>query len=811
MTTQQTRTPRRWIGKDVPRLEDPKLLTGRATYTDDVKLAGMLHAAVLRSPHAHARIVRIDTRRARALPGVFAIVTGADAKELTDPLPAFCAEPVVQYALAVDTVRFAGEAVAAVAAIDRYTAEDACSLIDVEYEPLPVLTDPFEAMKPGAPRIHETLPGNLVFEKTLSFGDVAGDFASADRVIRRRLRWHRASAQPLETAGALCRFDPISQRMDVWSNTNMINYVGWLIAKTLKVPASRLNIHPMYVGGSFGSKHVLGKVIGIAAMLARRSGRPVKFMEDRLDNLVACENLASDRYYDAELAVTTDGVFKSLRVRVVDDYGAYFQFGHGTHGNALAQATGPYRMGSFEYTVQCVLTNKCQQGVFRGAGSDAGNFCLERLVDGAARELGIDPVEIRRRNFIAPDRFPFKTPCGNVYDSGNYPAVLTKALDMAGYADLRRMQAEAREHGRYIGIGLATAHQRSVYGPTEFWFWYDQPGLTSVPESVGLSLGPTGEFIVTMFSPFWGNSPETVVAQTLAEEFGIEPSHVTVTYEDSQHGLPGAGPGGSRMTVMLTGAVVGASRKLKDKLSRIAAHAFECAPEDIVYAEGKAMVRGVPDKAMTYADLGLKAYWFKLDLPPGMESGLEARHTYDHPYLTMPSTDRKDLGAFYPMMAHGTHIPVVEVEPETGRVRFLRYIAVHDVGTIVNPKSLRGQITGGITQGIGMALYEQCAYDEAGQPLAGTFMDYLLPTAMEVPSFEIGHVETPSPFTEYGVKGGGEGGRMIAPAAIASAVEDALAPFGIQVDEVPMTPERIATMVDAARSSRPIADKRARA
>jgi carbon-monoxide dehydrogenase large subunit len=788
----------RWIGKDIPRLEDPKLLAGRATYTDDVKLPGMLHTAVLRSPHPHARIARIDTSRARALPGVFAVVTGEDAKEMTNPLPAFCAEPVVQYCLAVEKVRFAGEAVAAVAAVDRYTAEDAVALIDVEYERLPVVTDPFEAMKPSTAKLHDPLPSNLAFEKTLSFGDVAGDFAAADRVIRRKLRWHRASAQPLETAGAVCRYEPISQKMDVWSNTNMINYVGWLIANTLKVPAGRLNIYPMYVGGSFGSKHVLGKVIGIAGMLAKRSGRPVKFMEDRVDNLIASENLACDRFYDVELAVTKDGVFKSIRVKVVDDYGAYFQFGHGTHGNALAQVTGPYRMGSFEYTVQCVLTNKCQQGVFRGAGSDAGNFCLERLVDAAAQELGIDRVEIRRRNFIAPDSFPFKTPCGNVYDSGNYPAVLDRALEMSGFAELKRMQAEARAQGRYVGIGLATAQQRSVYGPTEFWFWYDSPGLTAAPESVGLSLGPTGEFVVTMFSPFWGNSPETVVAQTIGEEFGIDPAQVTVTYEDSQHALPGAGPGGSRMTVMLTGAAAGASRKLKDKLSKIAAHQFEAAPEDIVFADGRAMVRGLPDKSMSYGDLGLKAYWFKLDLPAGMESGLEARHTYDHPYLTKPSADRKDLGAFYPIMAHGAHVPVVEVEPETGRVRFLRYIAVHDVGTIVNPKSLRGQITGGITQGIGMALYEQSVYDADGQPLTASFMDYLLPTAQEVPRFEVGHVETPSPFTEYGVKGGGEGGRMIAPAAIASAIEDALAPFGVRVDEVPLTPERIVKLVEAA-------------
>jgi CO/xanthine dehydrogenase Mo-binding subunit len=795
-------TSRTWIGKDVQRLEDPRLLTGRASYTDDVRLPGMAHAAVLRSPQAHARIVRIDTSRARALPGVFAVITGDDAKELSNPLPAFCAEPVVEYALAVDKVRYAGEAVAAVAAVDRYTAEDAAGLIEVEYAPLPVLTDPIEAMKPSATKVHENLPSNLVFEKTLSFGDVAGGFAAADRVIRRRLRWHRASAQPLETAGAVCSYNPASGRMDVWSNTNMINYVGWLVAGTLKVAPSKLSIKPMDVGGSFGSKHVLGKVIGIAGMLAKRAGRAVKFMEDRVDNLTACENLACDRFYDVELAVGADGVFKGLRIKVVDDYGAYFQFGHGTHGNALAQATGPYRIPGFEYTVQCVLTNKCQQGVFRGAGSDANNFALERLVDAAAQELGIDRVEIRRRNFIRPDAFPFKMPAGNIYDSGDYPKVLDQALATAGWNELRKMQAEARAQGRLVGIGLATAQQRSVYGPTEFWFWYDAPGLTSVPESVGLSIGPTGEFIATMFSPFWGNSPETVVAQSVAEEFGIDPSAVTVTYEDSLHGLPSAGPGGSRMTVMLTGAVVGASRKLKEKMSRIAAHLLEAAPEDIAFGASGASVRGAPDKAVGYADLGLKAYWFKLDLPAGMESGLEARHTYDHPYLTPPSADRKDLGAFYPMMGHGAHVPVVEVNPETGLVRILRYVAVHDVGTVVNPKSLRGQIAGGITQGIGMALYEQCLYDADGQPLAASFMDYLLPTAQEVPRFEIGHVETPSPFTEYGVKGGGEGGRMIAPAALASAVEDALAPLGVTIDELPMTPERLATLVEAARARR---------
>lgn len=799
MTT--TVPPRQWIGKDLKRIEDPKLLSGKATYTDDFRLPGMLHAAVLRSPYAHARIRRIDTSQAKALPGVLAVVTGTEAKAYIDPCIRFCAEEVVEDAIAVEKVRYVGEAVATVAAVDRYTAEDALDLIEVDYEPLPALSDPLAAAKPGAALVHENLGSNVVFEKTFTFGDVAADFARADRVVRRKLRWHRVSPQAIETAGAVCRFDPSIGRMDVWSNTNMLNFVGWLVAGQLRVPVSKFSLMPMHVGGSFGSKHVLSKVIGIAGMLAKITGRPVKFMEDRADHLLANDNQASDRLYDAELAVMNDGTIQSLRFHVTDDYGAYFQFGHTSHGNAMAQTTGPYRIGSAETTVTCVLTNKCQQGVFRGAGSDVGNWLLERLVDAAADELGLDRVEIRRKNFIQPDQFPYKIPTGNVYDSGNYPAVLDKALELADWAALRQEQEQARQQGRYLGLGLATAQQRSTYSSTEFWFLYDEPPfpLTTSPESVGLSLGPTGEFIVTMFSPFWGNSPETVVAQVLAEEFGIDPTQVSVTYEDTLHGLPSAGPGGSRMTVMLTGATVGASRKLKDKMRRIAAHLLEANPDDLEFGEGKVAVKGVPDKALTYGDIGLKAYMFKMDLPEDMESGLEARHTYDHPYTTPPSADRKDLGAFYPIMGHAAHVPVVEVDIESGEVKFLKYVAVHDVGTIVNPGSLRGQIAGGIAQGIGTALYEEHVYDENGQNLSGTFLDYLLPTAMEVPEISIGHVETPSPFTEYGVKGGGEGGRMVAPAAVASAVEDALRPLGIRVDELPITPEKIARWVAAAR------------
>src|SRR5438270_17647 len=686
MTT--TTNQHTWIGKDIKRHEDPALLMGTAIYTNDVSLPGMLHAAVLRSPYAHARIVSIDTSAAKKLPGVYAVLTGREATEVIGPLPAFCAEPVVEHAIAVEKVRYAGEAVVVVAAESRYIAEDALELVQIEWESLPPVIDVLEAMKPDAPKVHENLPSNIVFEHVFTFGDVDGDFARADHIIKRHLRWPRATAAPMEPAGAVCQYDSSSGRMEVWSNTNM-----------------------------------------------------------------------------------------------------------------MSQISGPYTIGSVETGIKAVLTNKNQQGVFRGAGSDVGNWVLERLVDATSDELGIDGIELRRRNLIQPDQFPYKMPTGNVYDSGNYPSVLNMVLQHADLDYWRQEQERARQQGRYIGVGLATCQQRSTYSATEFWFHNPAPatGLTSTPESARIGIGPTGGITVTLFSPFWGNSPETVAAQVVGEEFGVDPSEVSVTYDSTYHGLPGAGPGGSRMTVMLSGALHGAAAKVKEKMFKIAGHLLEANPDDLVLREGRVWVRGT-ERSLSIADIGMKAYWFKFDLPPGIESGLEGSFTYDHPYTTPPSEDRKDLGAFYPIMSHATHIPVVEVDIKTGEVKFLKYVAVHDVGTVVNPRSLQGQIHGGIAQGIGVSLYEEVHYSPEGQNLTVTFNDYLLPTAAEVPNIEVYHHETPSPFTAYGVKGGGEGGRMVAPPAVTRAGEDALAPFGIRIDELPITPEKIVKWVAQAQT-----------
>jgi CO/xanthine dehydrogenase Mo-binding subunit len=810
--SRQTEPPRgsyRWIGRSMKRVEDPRLLTGAGTYIDDIHLPNMAQAAVLRSPHAHARIKAIDASRAKALPGVILVMTGAEAAQKTGALPCFANPPVKQMCLAVDRVRHVGEPVAAVVAESRYIAEDALELIEVEYEPLPVMADPEAAARASGDGVLHPDRGNsnVAFRRSFDFGPVDEAFAGADRIVRRRLRWPRSGAQPMETVGAVAEYNRGTGKFTIHANSSMYNYVGWLVGASLGVPAHKVNIVPTLAGGSFGSKIFTHKVMVLAATLARACGRPVKYLEDRIDNITACDNHGCDRSYDVELAVK-DGVMTGLKCRVLDDYGAYFQFGVGHHGNALSQITGPYRIGSVRLDLTAVFTNKCQQGAYRGFGSDVGNFVLERMVDAAVAELGDDPVEFRRRNFIRPEEFPYLIPTGNMYDSGNYAAVLDKALGLLDYGQWRKRQEEARRRGRYIGIGVATCQERSVFSATEFWMLNEEPGfaLTSSPESVTLKMDPTGKVYVALQAPFWGNSPETVATQVVAEQLQIDPEDVVVTYSDSDHGLNGTGPGGSRFTVMVAGAVVGAAQQLKQKLLRVAAEMMEADTNDLELRDGKIGVKGAPGLEKSFAEVALHAHYFRLSMPEDARfgSGLDAAQVYDHPVTTLPAPDRKDLGIFYPIMGHMCHLPVVEVDPETGKVRFLAYVAVHDCGTLVNPMTLAGHVRGGVAQGIGTALYEQYHYDADGQLLTANYMDYLIPTVHELPDdIVVGHVETPSPFTEYGIKGGGEGGRMGAPPAVASAIEDALRPLGVTIDALPLTPKHLRALIRAAEARQP--------
>jgi CO/xanthine dehydrogenase Mo-binding subunit len=793
-----------YIGQNLKRVEDPRLLTGNGQYIDDIRLPKMAHAAVLRSDRAHARIRRIDVTRARALPGVILLMTGEEAKKVTGPTAQFASPPVVQYCIAVDRVRHVGEAVAAVVAESRYIAEDACELIEVEYEDLPVVVDPEAAMAAaGDAVLHpDRGPSNVAHRHTYAFGAVAEDFAQADVVVRRRLRWARSGGQPLETVGCVASYEPGHGKFTLYANSSFINYVGWLVGASLGVSAAKINVIPCVTGGSFGSKLFTHKVMTLTATLARAAGRPVKYIEDRLDNTTSCDNHGSDRIYHCELALKRDGTMLSLRFQVIDDYGAYLQFGYGTHGNSLCQIVGPYQIRSVSMELIAVLTNKCQQGAYRGFGSEVTNWMLERMADAAADELKLDPIELRRKNLIRPDQFPYVIPSGNVYDSGNYPAVMDEALRLADLPAWKRIQAEARAQGRCVGIGMATCQERSVFSATEFWSLNptDNPGftLTSSPESVQLRVDPTGTIHCTLGSPFWGNSPETMATQLVAEQFQVDPAQINIVYADTQSGFNSTGPGGSRFTVMVAGAIVGASRRVKDKMLRVAGHMMEADVADLEFRQGKIGVRGVPGMEKSIGDVSLYAHYFRLNLPEGDDfaSGLDANYVYDHPLTTMPAKDRSHLGIFYPIMGHMCHLALVEVDPLTGQTRILDYVAVHDAGTMVNPMTLAGHIRGGTAQGIGTALYEKFHYDANGQLLTATFADYLMPTLHEMPpAIRVGHVETPSPFTEYGIKGGGEGGRMGAPGALSRAIEDALSGYGVRCDELPLTPRRVRELV----------------
>jgi CO/xanthine dehydrogenase Mo-binding subunit len=797
----------KWIGKSIKRVEDPRLLTGQGRYIDDIDLPKMLHAAVLRSSRPHARIKSIDTGAASALPGVVKVLTGADIAATTGALPCFANPTVEQRCVAVGRVRHVGEAVAVAVAESRYVAEDALELIAVEYEDLPVVVDPEQAIHAsGDAVLHpERGPNNIAIQRHFAFGNVESDFANAAKIIKRRLRWPRSGAQPLETVGAVAEYESGSGKFTIHVNSSMYNYVGWTMALSLGVAAHKVNVVPVIAGGSFGSKLFAHKVAVLAAAVARICGRPVKYIEDRIDNIMACDNHGSDRIYDAEIALDGDNRMIGLRCNVIDDYGAYFQFGIGHHGNALSQIVGPYKIRSVDVNITAVFTNKCQQGAYRGFGSEVSNFVIERLVDAAVDELALDPVEFRRRNFIRPEDFPYKIPTGNLYDSGNYGAVLDQALHMLDYDGWRKKQAEYRKQGRYVGIGLATCQERSVFSATEFWMLNEEAGfaLTSSPEGVSVKIDALGKVVVSLNAPFWGNSPETMATMILAEQLKIDPDDISVTYSDTDHGLAGTGPGGSRYTVMVAGALVGAAGIIKEKLFRVAGYMLEASPGDLELRDSKVGVKGAPGLEKTIAEVAMHAHFFRLSMPddPTLTSGIDAAYTYDHPLTTLPSDDRSDLGIFYPIMGHMCHMPVVEVDPATGQVSFLDYVAVHDCGTMVNPMTLAGHVRGGTAQGIGTALYEQYYYDDNGQLLTASYADYLMPTVYEVPAnVRVGHVETPSPFTEYGIKGGGEGGRMGAPPAICSAIEDALRSLGVKVDAMPVTPSKLRALIRAAQA-----------
>ena len=786
----------RYIGGDVRRIEDPALVTGKTKFIDDIILPDMLHAAILRCPHPHARIISIDCTAAESLPGVVAVLTGEDVKRWSNPMVT-SPQGWGPYCLAVGKARFVGEPVAAVAATDRYIAEDACELIDVEYEMLPVVADAHQALADDSPALFEDHQSNVIMERVYDWGEVDKVFAEADHIIRDSFRWNRVGANPTETFGCISQWDLVNQSLTCYGSYQTPSFMVLGRSAVLNLPSNKVKIISQPHGGSFGGK---GGPRGtdITALLSRKAGgRPVKYIEDRAEYLLAGAGQSWDRFYEASIAVREDGTVTGFKVKLLDDQGAGAE-GYGTISVAkpLAAFTGPYRIEAAQYDLKVVATNRAPTYPYRGYGPPPHNLVLESLMDCAARKLNIDPAEIRRRNYIGPEQFPYTIPSGNEYDSGNYSEVLDRVMELADYKALRALQAEAREQGRYLGIGVVSTVEPGVFD----WNAYRTAGIQGigVPEGVKVSIDMLGKVTVTLGFALEGQGQYTLAAQLVADYFGLEMGEVRVVCASSDIAPPHFGPGGSRLGVALSGAILGACQKISAKFQRVASAVLECAPEDLELIDGVMRVKGVPETCLNIAQLAATMLSRSDLLAPDMEPSPEATHVWTAPGRTEP--DEQGRCKSYLTAANATHIVLVEVDPDTGMTKILKYFIADDCGTRLNPATVEGQIQGGVAQGVGAALLEEYVYTEDGQPLVSTFADYLMPTLHEVPMTAKTAVVTPSPFTPLGAKGCGEGAIHTTPAAIICAINDALSPLGVQVRETPASPNRIWNLIKNRRA-----------
>jgi len=776
------------VGARVPRREDPRLLTGSGRFLDDLVLPGLLEAAVLRSPYAHARIVSIDATAARELPGVHDVLVGADLAGLVAPQPVIYRLLPDQpenpnLALAVDRVRWVGQPVAAVVATDRYVAEDALGLIEVEYDPLPVVADAQAALAPGAPKLYDELDSNVLGTMRFGEGDVDGALTGAAAVVRERFRLGRVGGLPLETRGCIASWEPHAGELDIWMSTQSPNLARDLLGETLQLPIHRIRVRVPDVGGGFGNKFDFYAEEIIASVLSRRVRRPVKLVEDRIESFAATGQ-SRETEIEATLAVDADGRILALRAEVLCVLGG----GMGTVGVgpgwlASTMMTGPYRIPAVDVTLTAVLTNRAPMGSYRGWGQPEANFAYERMIELVARELGLDRNEVRRRNFPAPEDFPFATGVVFTYDSGRYADCLELCTQTIGERGWPDRVAQARAGGRSLGIGYAFHVEATAFGPSRI---LNLVGLqhSGFDEAV-VRMDSTGRITAFTGQAAMGQGVETALAQVTADAMGVPLDDVTVVWGDTTTcPYTGYGTGASRGAAMGGGTLMLAAQRLVEKLKRIAGHMLEADPRDLEIEQGRVFVRGVPSHAITFEQIGSAAYRRLLDgLPEGEDPTLEERAVFDPENLAW---------------SYGASAALVEVDRDTGVARVLDYVVAHDCGTVVNPTIVDGQIHGGAAQGIGEALYEELLYDEQGQLITSTFADYVLPTFGELPRFGLAHQETPAPHIPGGMKGMGEAGTIGAPAAIANAIDDALADLGVRVTTVPATPPRLRALITAA-------------
>lgn len=794
----------RYIGRHRRAAEHRRFVLGQGRYAADIVLPGVLHAAIVASPYAHARIRRIDADAALAVPGVHAVLTGEELDSQTDPLLVGVDAPNVRrYPLARGVTRYAGEWVAAVVADSRAIAEDAAELVDVEYEPLPHVVDSEAALLDTAPLVHADHGSNVIFRRKFTWGEVDSHFADAPHSISYRVRWSRSATVPIETFAVLCAWNPADRLLDVWASIQMPKYPDQL-ARALRLPGNAVRVHfDVDVGGSYGVKRGIKHSV-LAGYLARKLGRPVRLVEDRLDNMRGGDMQGPDRIFDVQLAFDARGVIKSMRIRALDDIGAYAGRSPLQLGKPVGAIVGPYRIASVEYEAISVLTNKTPQEAVRGFGQSPTNYAIETGIDRVARFVGIDRIEIRKRNLIARHEFPYLIPSGTRYDSGDYATVLDKAAEAGSLRDMVAQRDALRAQGQLAGIGISTCLEPSG-GNSAFEPLFNPKNTTTTwMDSCLVRIDLSGSVTAVMATSSSGQAHETLVSIVVGEILHRDPGHIRVIHADSLNALPSNSPVGSRMAIMLGGAAAGAARKIRAKLMRIAGHNLRVPECELVYDGGAISVRGTPDQRLGWEDLVTIAHrqWHRM--PPDLEPGLQEKFVWQVPTGgEMPTEDGRIQ--MYPCHSFEAHLVLVGIDPRTGRTTIHRYACGHDCGTIINPDVVHGMTIGGIAHGVGAALMEKFAYSDDGQLLTGTFMDYLIPTALDVPRVTLVDHCTPSPLTTFGQKGSGEAGYLGAPAAIASAVNDALSARNTSIDALPMTPLAIWSALDraAAATERP--------
>ncbi len=780
----------KYVGHEVPGMTGRQLAAGKGQYVGDVHLDGMLYMAVLRSPYAHARINGIDTKAAEQVPGVVYIMTGKEAKENMRSMTAALdtagmgAKTVNCYALCVDRARYVGEAVAAVVAENRYIARKAADLIEVDYEPLPVVSDPEEGMKPGAPLVEPDWGDNIMMASDFTYGNVDDAFAQADGTTSGTIKVQRYTGAAIEPRGYVANYDPYADQLTLWASTQNPHPLRVLIADTLGIPETSIRVIQPRIGGAFGLKIPTFQEEPLIAYLARKLGRPIKWIEERFENLLAGGHAREERL-SYEAAYKKDGTVTGLRVKVVADVGAPA----GLAGWGMAYVTAycvptVYKIPNCQVKLSIVVTNKCPWNAFRGFGKDAASFLMDRIMDSVARSAALDRTQVRFKNFIQPEEFPYAQISGAILDSGNYPEVMRRVLKMIDYENFPKLQEQARKEGRYIGLGLGqelTPEGCALPGST----------VVSGYDGCTVRVNPSGQVTVLTGVTSPGSGSETSIAQIVADTLGVELSSVKVIQGDTDLCPYGLGNYSSRSVITGGPAAQASATILRDKIFKVAAKMLEVSPADLDAEEGKITVKGAPSRFVLVKDVASAVYRdcygkYACDQEPG----LEATHYFRHANIYHQPEVQGRFSA-YPAWPNVAAACIIEVDPNTGVIKILKYCAVHDAGKIINPRLADANLHGGIVQGIGGAMYENLVYDDAGQLKTATFMDYTLPTAVDVPSLQTDHFETPSPFNPLGAKGVGESGVTGPLGALCGALENAVPNLRLEHLEMPLTPSRV--------------------